>query len=133
MTTLQRGYSLIELMVVVAIVGIIAAVAYPSYRSYTCDTYRSQARADLSICALAMERHFGNGFTYAGAVINGTAATVCPAVSPGQGPVRFDITLDSASQTDFAVQAAPRAGSGQESCGVATTIQITADGSVSEI
>ena len=64
MKLLQFGYSLIELMIVIAIVGIISAIAYPSYQSYTCDTYRGQAVADLKVCGLALERYYSNGFTY---------------------------------------------------------------------
>lgn len=133
MTSLQRGYSLIELMIVVAIVGIIAAVAYPSYQGHVCDTYRVQARTDMEICVLALERHFSNGFTYAGAVIDGTGNSVCSNVSPAEGASKFTLTLVAASQTDFTLQAAPIGGSGQDSCETATTIQITADGTISEL
>ncbi|MEX2326695.1 MAG: prepilin-type N-terminal cleavage/methylation domain-containing protein, partial [Pseudomonadales bacterium] len=47
------GYTLIELMVVVAIVGIISAIAYPSYQGYLRDTYQAQAVADLQSCSSA--------------------------------------------------------------------------------
>ena len=62
----NRGFSLVEMMVVVAIIAIIAAVAYPSYQGYISDTYRAQAVADLKRCALALERFYSNGFTYVG-------------------------------------------------------------------
>ena len=61
---LAKGFSLVELMVVVAIIGIIAAVAYPSYTNYISDTYRAQALADMQICVLEMERWYPNSFTY---------------------------------------------------------------------
>ena len=44
---LAKGYTLVELMVVVAIIGILGSIAYPSYQSYTCDTYKAQAVADV--------------------------------------------------------------------------------------
>ena len=52
-----KGYTLVELMVVVAIIGILGSIAYPSYQSYTCDTYKAQAVADLRVCALQMDRY----------------------------------------------------------------------------
>ena len=45
--THHRGFSLIELMIVVAIVGIIAAIAYPSYSNHVRETRRTTAQADL--------------------------------------------------------------------------------------
>jgi type IV pilus assembly protein PilE len=129
----QWGYSLIELMIVVAIVGLIAAVMRPSYQGHLCDTYRTQARTDMEVCVRAMKRFFSNGFSYAGAVIDGSAGSICSNVSPAEGTSKFEITLVASSRNDFTLQAAPIEGSGKNSCRTTTTIQVTADGSVSEI
>ncbi|ENV8735926.1 pilin, partial [Neisseria gonorrhoeae] len=48
MNTLQKGFTLIELMIVIAIVGILAAVALPAYQDYT-------ARAQVSEAILLVE------------------------------------------------------------------------------
>ncbi|ENT0095734.1 pilin, partial [Neisseria gonorrhoeae] len=49
MNTLQKGFTLIELMIVIAIVGILAAVALPAYQDYT-------ARAQVSEAILLAEQ-----------------------------------------------------------------------------
>ena len=43
----QRGFTLIEVMIVVAIVGILSAIAYPSYQEYVRRGHRAEARAGL--------------------------------------------------------------------------------------
>ncbi|QXL85712.1 type IV pilin protein [Comamonas sp. NLF-1-9] len=51
-----RGFTLIELMIVVAIVGILGAIAYPSYAEYVRRGHRSDARAALLQAAQWLER-----------------------------------------------------------------------------
>src|SRR5690606_16242997 len=60
----MRGFTMIELMIVVVIVGILAAIAYPSYRSYVLRANRAEARALLLDIAAREERFFSNNNTY---------------------------------------------------------------------
>jgi type IV pilus assembly protein PilE len=60
------GFTLVELMIVVAIVAILAAIAYPSYSAYVQRSRRAQAKADLTELAQELERQFTIQRTYVG-------------------------------------------------------------------
>lgn len=63
--TRPRGFTLIELMIVVAIVGILAALAYPSYQDYIRKTRRSDAVSALTTARLQQEQWRASNKTYA--------------------------------------------------------------------
>jgi type IV pilus assembly protein PilE len=94
-----KGFTLIELMIVVVIIGIIAAIAFPSYLRYVERTQFNDGRSGLVIAAQALERCYITGMSYAGCAF------------PGQSPERFyTIALSAPAGQTFTLQATGRAG-----------------------
>lgn len=115
----QKGFSLIELMITVAIIGIIATIAYPSYQGFIVNTNRGAAQADLMSLAAAMERHKAASFSYKGAA-DSAADTGKPAIfhqhSPSAEPYanrKYDLTISQASGSAYLLEAKPVTGTSQ--------------------
>ena len=76
MKTLQKGFTLIELMIVVAIIGILAAVALPAYQDYTVRARMSEVILAMSACRTSITEVYQTGGTAPGAGLWGCESGV---------------------------------------------------------
>ncbi|RZL65301.1 MAG: type IV pilin protein [Variovorax sp.] len=67
----EKGFTLIELMIVVAVIGILSAIAYPAYQEYVMRARRADAQSLLNEAAARQERWRAQNGTY----MTGTTAT----------------------------------------------------------
>jgi type IV pilus assembly protein PilE len=106
----QTGFSLLELIVVVAIVGILAAIAIPSYNSYRVRANRSEARTSLLEASQNLERFFVRNNTYIGATFGTGAGFTIEENSPhGFYQLSFP-DPPGVTQTTYTLQATPQGG-----------------------
>ena len=62
----QSGFTLIELMIVVAIIGVLSMIAYPSYQEYVLRGKLAEATAGLAELRVKAEQYFADRRTYVG-------------------------------------------------------------------
>jgi type IV pilus assembly protein PilE len=94
----QQGFTLTELMIVVAIMGILASVAIPSYQDYVTKSSLSEASSGLANIRVRMEQYYQDNRTYVGA---SAAGMPCVGVT-GQN---FDFACSGLSATAYLVTA----------------------------
>jgi len=109
----QKGFTLMELMVVIVIVAILAAVAVPLYINYVKDAQRTEAKGAIGAVITAEQTYFqtnpASGYTTDVTLLNVDLSDVAH---------NWDITITSADPNGFTVQASGKTGTPTENLGV---------------
>jgi type IV pilus assembly protein PilE len=98
-----RGFTLIELMIVVAIVAILTTIAYPNYRDYVIRGQLADATQGLAAVRANMERYFQDNRSY---TTVGTFTPPCTATVITAGKFNITCVSDATTFTATAVGAA---------------------------
>ncbi len=107
---LQRGVTLMELMIVVVIVGMLAAIAYPAYQSQIEKTRRADGKAALMDTAQRLERCFtrANSYLDVGGSCPLAGQLAGGGIDSPEAFYRVSIADGALSQTAFTLQAVPQ-------------------------
>lgn len=129
---LHGGFTLTEMLTVLALLGVLAAVAYPSYAAHLQRAHRTEAQAALMDAAFFMQRHYAAHHRY------DTGDPSAPLVAlpaplnqaPRQGPVHYVISVTQASTSGYTLSATPVPGGpmAHDACGSLTLNQHQARG-----
>jgi type IV pilus assembly protein PilA len=97
MKRIQQGFTLIELMIVVAIIGILAAIAIPQYQSYTARAQLADAIEIAGGLKVAIGEYYQNFGSYVGA--DSGVGSIPPAVGPNAGKYADTVSVASGTVT----------------------------------
>lgn len=115
----QQGFTLVELMIVVAIIAIITSIAYPSYRENVIRSNRAEAKAGLLENAQYMERFFTENNSYEKS-LSGTEPKLprerTPYSEADDTKIKYKIEIKDKTQTTFTLQAVRENSMSEDAC-----------------
>lgn len=88
----QKGFTLIELMIALVVIGVLAAVGYPAYQDYVIRGSLAEGTASLADAKIKMEQYFQDNRTYAGA---NTTLPACSLVTKYFRLACGDLSIDT--------------------------------------
>ena len=106
MRTKQAGFSLIELMIVVAVVAILASVAYPSYTQYVVRSNRAAAKAQMLDIANRQQQFLLSNRAYASKTTLESSGYGLPAEVGAR--YDYDITVGTGTVPSYTITFAPK-------------------------
>ena len=112
----QSGFTLTELLVVLAILGILAAIAYPVYTEQLRQSRRAEGMSALLELAVRLEGFYADHGTYLGATLGHSASDIFPATTQNG---YYTLRIDAISATGYRLGATPtrRAQQHRDRCG----------------
>jgi type IV pilus assembly protein PilE len=114
----EGGFTLLELMVVVAVVGILSAIALPTYNQYITNTRRGEAVAFLRANEQHMQRFYQANNRYDTSLSN-TAVVLPHQQAPAAGTASYNIGFQAnqLTRTTFTIEAIPQGSMANDACG----------------
>ncbi len=109
----SRGFTLIELMIVVALIGVLSMIAFPSYQQYLAKARRADVRSVLLEAGQWMERHYTENLKYDTNTAGTAIADLFPSTlkqSPREGTSAYTIAVSAAAARTYTITATRRPG-----------------------